>query len=214
MYLTKNVALFGMMLTTAMATAGCDDGITATAKRIEKKLGVAVVVKADENDACLQSQLSQLYAQYKALPKAKRSELRAKVKAKYTQIVLNGTEARQVIGGEVTQLVYTIQECNNGCWDRPMGRKVIEGGLTTTGSSPATQVKADGGVLNITPGSFRDESLKRYYYTRDVNLFDQIASIQDELFITSRQNGTVWLHAEDAQVSADCGKFVDLKDVF
>ncbi len=194
----------------ALSLTGCGDLV----EQLEKKLGVAVVVEGGQLGSCAGAQAEQFLADYRALTKAKRKQVRDSIRARYKQIVVKRTAISQITRGEATSLAYVVRDCSSGtCDDRRVTAKRLDGNTTVEGTAPITQVERVNERLTIQAQGARDESLRKHYFTQSVDIYDQADSATDEDFIRERQRGNIYLDREVAQPTETCGARISLAEL-
>lgn len=200
----------------SLGLSACKDpkNLTELRAKMQEEFGVDVVLNSHDGDGCLHNQMFRIYRQYKEMGKEERRVLAEGIQADYKKIVMEPTSQSMLITGEATYLTYYRRVCGNSCYNRAVATKIISdaGRLSVEGEEPYTKLdKTD--VLTITAQTKRNESLRRYYWTRSVEAYDEIESAADENFIRARQRGTVWLDEEVARPETTCGQQIDLRNL-
>jgi hypothetical protein len=206
----RKIMMAAVLGSLMLTLAGCGDLV----KQLEKKTGIAVTVEKGGLDACAYEQVEKLVADYQALSKAERKKAKTALQARFKQIVIRRSVVSQFIRGEATTLFYAERVCGgSSCWDKPVTSKRLAGNTIVDGTAPVTQLDRSNERLTLQAQASRDESLRKLYVTRSVDVYDQADSVTDEDFILSRQLGHIYLDREIAQPTEKCGKVLGLAEI-
>jgi len=190
-----------LLVVLSFSSTGCK----SLAQKIEKQLGVPVQVSS-EYDSCVDSQLYVLIQDFKSLSKDEQAKTAEAFREKFKMIVVQPTRVSQVIRGTEILLHYRGDSYS-------IAKKVIEDGRTYEGTAPVTQVSKANQILTITAESTRDEAVAWNYGTHRVTVYDEIDESSNPLFLSARQDGSVYLISENAGVGISCGQAVRLADL-
>jgi hypothetical protein len=204
----KNSLLSLSVLGLSLILSGCGRDLASTVKGAQKVLGVEIQLNAPATDACLAEQVESIYQEYRALSKSQQEAVVRTVKASYKKIVLNQTILGKKIEGEQVLLGY---EVHNGQNYYLVTNKNIGGKTEVTGTGDRTIVAKENGVLRVTTQLYLDESLRKFYRTRDINVYDRSENALEEAFLSGRRSGVIYLSSEVATPTTACASSVTLQ---
>jgi hypothetical protein len=207
--------VFAPLLAFSLVLMGCDDDLQGLAGKMQKHLGVAVEVHAAKGrEKCAATQLQRIASDYAQVSKANRKLIGTELRARMKKFIIESDVQTMSVTGELTKLTYYVERFGryNTVRVYPVTEKVIAQNQSVTGTVPATHLDGKD-IMTITGQYAYDETVRREYYTRHLRLYDPIDSVTSPIFVTARQEGTIWLYEELAKPLTLCGRTAGLADV-
>lgn len=164
-----------VMISLLLLLSGCKNN---SIQSIIKKAEISVNNLSSENSSCISWQIYKWDSSLRSKSKLEKQQIYTLFNDKIDAIQLAGDEKTKTSTG-ARSILYYVQCDSSYCSE--VANKELLGKISTVGKEPTVNLKIENRTLYLGVEYHSNEVITRKYYTRNVNTYDRVSSLEDAL---------------------------------